>query len=134
MVLLLISSSAIASHRILFTFGKIEVLQASDPTENKVWAFLRRGDFVNDQDLVLEAQHQASFQANLAVFSGCSSRPQPSSQARQLGSFSLCMLRGWYLPEQGSVWLEGTVFKKLSSPKLLPEQQAVLDASLRMNQ
>ena len=52
MVLLLTSSSVIASHRTLFTFGKVEVLRTSDPNENKVWVFLRRGDFVNDQDLV----------------------------------------------------------------------------------
>ena len=36
----------------------------------------------NIQDLVLEAQCQASFQATLDAFSGCSSRPQPPSQAR----------------------------------------------------
>ena len=52
MILLLTSSSVIASHRTLFTFGKVEVLRTSDPNENKVWVFLRRGDFVNDQDLV----------------------------------------------------------------------------------
>ena len=52
MVLLLTSSSVIASHRTLFTFGKVEVLRTSDPNENKVWVFLRRGDFINDQDLV----------------------------------------------------------------------------------
>ena len=52
MVLLLTSSSVIAYLRTLFTFGKVEVLRTSDPNENKVWVFLRRGDFVNDQDLV----------------------------------------------------------------------------------
>ena len=86
---------------------------------------------VNVQDLVLEAQRQASFQATLDAFFGHSSCPQPPSQARRLKSVGHGMLHSWYHPEQGSVWLDGTVFNKLNSLKLVPVQQVVLDQGLR---
>ena len=44
------------------------------------------------------------------------------------------MLRGWYQPEQGSIWLNGMVFNKLNGLKLVPEQQVVLDQGLRSDQ
>ena len=49
---LLITLPATAVHRIFFTFGKVEVLRTDDSTENRVWMFLRRGELVNDEDLI----------------------------------------------------------------------------------
>ena len=87
----------------------------------------------NVQDLVLEAQRRASLQATLDCLSGRGSRPQPRN-SRRLGCVGNTLLQDWYQPERNSVWSEGTVFSKLNNLKLVPEQQAILDAGLRLDQ
>ena len=44
------------------------------------------------------------------------------------------MLRDWYQPEHGSVWVEQKVFDKLNHLKLAPEQQSLVDSGIRINQ
>ena len=41
-----------AAHRILFTFGKVEVLRTNNQDENQVWTFLTKKELVNDNDLI----------------------------------------------------------------------------------
>ena len=41
-----------AAHRILFTFGKVEVLRTNNQGENQVWTFLTKKELVNDNDLI----------------------------------------------------------------------------------
>ena len=43
-------------------------------------------------------------------------------------------LRGWFLPEAGSIWTEGEVLRKLGKLALVPAQQALVDNGLREDQ
>ena len=72
-----------------------------------------------------EVHHKASYQALLNCFLGRGSRPQQLDNTLVL--VSVATLRGWYLPEKGSVWLESDVLDKLGKLCLAPKQQAVLD-------
>ena len=86
------------------------------------------------QDLVLEAQHRVSFQATLSCFLGRGSRPQPQDNTWRLEYVANTMLHDWYQPERNSIWSERMVFSKLNNLKLVPEQQAILDTWLRLDQ
>ena len=44
------------------------------------------------------------------------------------------MLRDWYQPERGSVWLEHKVMSKLNNLKLAPEQQSAVERNIRFDQ
>ena len=44
------------------------------------------------------------------------------------------MLRDWYQPERGYVWVEQKVFDKLNHLKLAPEQQSSVDSGIRIDQ
>ena len=41
-----------AAHRILFTFGKVEILRTDNQDGNQVWTFLTKKELVNDNDLI----------------------------------------------------------------------------------
>ena len=81
----------------------------SEPSDKKV------------QEYVWEAQRRASHQDTLYCISGCSSKPQEVSN-HGLGFVGERMLRDWYQPERGSVWVEQKVFDKLNDLKLVPKQ------------
>ena len=86
-----------------------------------------------EPDLALEARRRASLQASLDCISGRGSRPQPLN-TRRLGAVGSALLRDWYQPERGVVWSEGKVLGKLRNLRLVPEQQAMLDAGVRLDQ
>ena len=50
--LLLMAFQVEAAHRILFTFGKVEVLRTNNQGGNQVWTFLTKKELVNDNDLI----------------------------------------------------------------------------------
>ena len=76
---------------------------------------------------------KASFLVTLGCLSGRGSNPQPTN-ARKLGVVGNTLLQDWYQPERGSVWSEGKVLNKLKNLLLVPEQQAILDAGMRLDQ
>ena len=81
----------------------------------------------------MEAESRASHQDTLNFISGHNSRPQEVNSHR-LGLVGERMLRDWYQPERGSVWVEQKVFKKLDHLKLAPEQQSSVDSGIRIDQ
>ena len=85
-----------------------------------------------EQDLAREAHRKVSYLAAQHCFSGRGSRPQLPDNTLELES--VATLRGWYLPESGSVWSEGEVLGKLGKLCLVPDQQAVLDNGVRADQ
>lgn len=50
--LLLMACQVEAAHRILFTFGKVEILRTDSQDGNQVWTFLTKRELVNDNDLI----------------------------------------------------------------------------------
>ena len=64
------------------------------------------------QDIVLEAQHRASFQSTLDRLSRQGSRPQGES-TRALRFDRVRMLSEWYQSGCKSVWTEDVALKKL---------------------
>ena len=44
------------------------------------------------------------------------------------------LLRGWFKPEQNTVWLEQKLFSKLNGLKLTLEQQSLMDSGIQMDQ
>ena len=80
----------------------------SEPNEQRV------------QDYVQEAWQRASHQDTSNAISGHSSKPLELSNCC-LGLVGEHMLRDWYLPECGSVWLEQKVFDRLKGLTLAPE-------------
>ena len=86
----------------------------------------------NIQEILLEAQRNASYKETLDCISGWGSRPQGVSKHKQklIGER---MLRKWFQPEFNMVWLESMVFSKLKSHKLTLEQQSLVDSGIRMD-
>ena len=86
--------------------------QESSRQEFEQWSHQSEPSDKKVQKYVWEAQHRASHQDTLDCISVPSSRPQEVSNHR-LGLLRECMLRDWYQPECGSVWVEQKVFNKL---------------------
>ena len=74
----------------------------------------------NIQEILLEAQRNASYMETLDCISGYGSRPQGVSKRKQklIGE---SMLQMWFQPEHNMVWLESKVFSRLKSHKLISE-------------
>ena len=87
----------------------------------------------NIQEILLEAQRNASYKETLDCISGWGSRPQGVSKHKQklIGER---MLRKWFQPEFNMVWLESKVFSRLNGLKLTLEQQSLVESGIRMDQ
>ena len=84
------------------------------------------------EDLAREARCKASYQAAHQCFSGRGSGFTTPADTMELESVDT--LRGWYLPETGSIWSETDLLEKLGRLTLVPAQQAVVDNGLRADQ
>ena len=85
------------------------------------------------QDYAQELKKESSFLDTAEAISCHCSNPQEASN-RCLGVVGEHMLRSWYQPVHGSVWLEHKVFERLRNLSLVPEQQSSVDSGVRMDQ
>ena len=85
-----------------------------------------------EEELAREARRKACYQAAQQIFSGCGSGLPAPPDTMELESVDT--LRGWFLPEAGSIWSEVDVLRKLGKLTLVPAQQALVDNGLREDQ
>ena len=87
----------------------------------------------NVQEILLVAQHNASYKETLDYIFGHDSRPQGVSKCK-LKPVRESLLQGWFQPEQNIVWSEQTLFSKLNGLKLTLEKQSLVDNGIGIYQ
>ena len=71
-----------------------------------------------EEELAQEARRKECYREAQQIFSGRGSGLPAPPNTMELESFNT--LRGWFLPEAGSIWPEGEVLRKLEKLTLVP--------------
>ena len=85
------------------------------------------------QEFVQELKERSTLLDTSDAISGHCSNPQEASNCC-LGVFRERILRSWYKPVPGSVWLEHKVFERLRNLSLVPEHQSSVDSGVQVDQ